>query len=139
MGSGSVVKEPLVVKSALTGFLDDEEETEQDFQLVAPDRFQPGQKHLFTQVRIYLGGKKPVFVECALSKKHVVLDVVKHVLTLYRKDKNLKEQVTFECPDTEPTGFELRQVDDDSDCSSDHSGPMVFYKPHPDFGALDGN
>jgi hypothetical protein len=31
MGSGSVVKEPLVVKSALTGFLDDEEETEQDF------------------------------------------------------------------------------------------------------------
>lgn len=78
-------------------------------------------------------------MDCALSKKHIVSDVIKHVLTLYRKDKKLKEEVSFECPDTEPAGFELRQVDDDSDCSSDHSGPMIFYKPHPDFGALDGN
>jgi hypothetical protein len=73
----------------LTSLLDEEEDSdENDFLLIAPDKFQF--THLFTQVRIYIGGKKPLFISCDLSKKHIVKDVIKHALTVYRRDKKLK-------------------------------------------------
>lgn len=100
------------VKSALTEFLADEEEHEQDFQLVAPDKY--GQKNFFTQIKIFIGGKDNTNIQCDLSKKHLVKDVIKHVLTLYRKNKNLK---IFECPTDQPQCFDLRHIDDDSDNS----------------------
>jgi hypothetical protein len=81
------------VKSALTEFLADEEENESDFQLVAPDKY--GLKNFFTQIKIYIGGKDATNIQCDLSKKHLVKDVIKHVLTLYRKNKSLQ---IFECP-----------------------------------------
>jgi hypothetical protein len=66
-------------------------------------------------VKIYLGGKEPVFLSCELSKRHMVRDVIKHVLTLYRKEK-LK---VFDCSADQPHCFDLRHIDDDSDCDSE--------------------
>ena len=83
-------------KSALTEFLADDEEDESYFQLVAPDKFD--QKQFYTEVKIFLGGKEPIFLNCELSKRHVVRDVIKHVLTMYRKEK----MKVFECPADQP-------------------------------------
>jgi hypothetical protein len=77
---------------------------------VPPDKFGKN----FTRVKIFIGGKSPDdFIECELSKKHLVKDVIKHVLTLYRKNK-IK---IFECPADKPDCFDLRHLDDDSDLS----------------------
>ena len=53
-----------------------------------PDKF--SQKNLFIKVRFSIGGKKPVFIECELSKRHTAGDVIKHLLTLYRKNKEVQ-------------------------------------------------
>lgn len=83
-------------KSALTEFLADDDEDESHFLLVAPDKFD--QKNLYTEVKIFLGGKEPIFITCELSRRHVVRDVIKHVLTIYRRDK----MKVFECPVDQP-------------------------------------
>ena len=72
---------------------------------MAPDKF--SQKNLFITVRFSIGGKKPVFIECDLSKKHLAKDVVRHVLTLYRKNKAIREKVQFSASVEEPEAFEL--------------------------------
>ena len=62
-----------------------------------------------------------------LSKEHLVKDVIKHVLTLYRRNKTLRQQVKLDLPDV-PEVYEFRHIDDDSDSSSDEQG--VYYKPN---------
>ena len=73
------------MKSALTEFLnDEEEESENDFLLKAPDRYTAG----YIRCKFFIGGKEPLFVgPCDLSQNHNVKDVIKHVLTLYRRNK----------------------------------------------------
>ena len=74
--------------------LDQEDsDDENDFYLLAPDRYQ--ERHLFTKVKFAIGGKKPLFYACDLSRKHQAKDVIKHLLTLYRKDKDMREAVNF--------------------------------------------
>jgi hypothetical protein len=75
---------------------------------------------------------------CELSKKHLVRDVIKHVLTLYRRSK-LK---IFEAPADQPQCFDLRHVDDDSDISSSSGGEdeaRIYYKPLMELPPLDLN
>jgi hypothetical protein len=103
--------------------------------LVAPDKY--GLKNFFTQIKIYIGGKDATNIQCDLSKKHLVKDVIKHVLTLYRKNKSLQ---IFECPSDQPLFFDLRHIDDDSDNSEDSEGEnRVYYKPLWELPALDLN
>lgn len=41
-------------------------------------------------MKFYIGGKLPVSIgPVELSKKNLVRDVIKHVLTLYRKNKEV--------------------------------------------------
>ena len=49
---------------------------------------------------------------CELSRKHKVSDVIRHVLTLYRKRPEIKDGVKF-VSDDRPEAFDLRHVDDD--------------------------
>jgi len=106
---------------------------------VAPDKF--SQKNLFITVRFSIGGKKPVFIECDLSKKHLAKDVVRHVLTLYRKNKVIKEKVQFSASVEEPEAFELRYVEDDSDSDSEeaqYDDPRdKYYKADMELRGLD--
>ena len=60
-------------------------------------------------------------------------DVIKHALTLYRKEK----MNVFECPADQPQCFDLRQIDDDSDYDSEEEQPTTFFKPLWELPALD--
>jgi hypothetical protein len=55
---------------------------------------------------------------CELSRKHFVKEVISHVLTLYKGNKDLRQKVGFkeELLDL-PEAFSLRLVDDDSEDS----------------------
>jgi hypothetical protein len=56
-------------------------------------------------------------------------------LTQIRKDKELQSKVQFDSPLTEPSCFELRHIDDDSDSD----GGDVYYKPFWDLPPLGDN
>ena len=130
-------------KSALSEFLSGEmDDSENDFQLTAPDKLL--QKNLFITVRFSIGGKVPLFIECDLSKRHTAKDVIRHLLTQYRRNKEVRERHKFTAPLDEPAAFELRHIEDDSD--SDFSDDLSqrlddprdkFFKPDMDLKGLD--
>lgn len=69
-----------------------EEDDENDFILNPPDKFNPMQKHLCTSVRFFIGGKLPVSIgPVDLSINFSVKDVIKYILTLYRKNREVQE------------------------------------------------
>ena len=77
--------------SAASNILENENSSENDFLLLAPNKFEIGERHLFTRIKFFIGGKSAdTFVETDLSKKHTVRDVIKHVLTLVRRDQFMK-------------------------------------------------
>ena len=83
--------------------MDTNQESENDFLLLAPNKFEAGERNLFTTIKFFIGGKcADDYVETDLSKKHVVREVIKHVLTLVRKNPILKMCVKFDCPLDEP-------------------------------------
>jgi len=84
-------------KSALSAFLEaEEEEDENDFTLQTPDRHNPTQAHFCQSIKFYLGGKLPVSIgPIVLSRVYPVKDVIRHVLTLYRKDKEIKDKINL--------------------------------------------
>lgn len=113
--------------------MEDEEEDENAFELVPPDKYT--QNHLLVHIKFFLGGKSPEYIgPVDLSKNHQVKDVIKHVLTLYRKNKDLKTKVQLEFADV-PEAYELRHVEDDSDDSDEQDG--VFYKPSMELPPLE--
>lgn len=65
------------------------------------------------KIRIYLFST-PKFININIYKKSLVGEVVKHVMTLYRKDKLLNGSCPLNYPD-EPNAYELRLIDDDED------------------------
>jgi hypothetical protein len=73
---------------------EEDDEEENDFKLVAPDRYNEMTSHLCISIKFWIGGKKPLCVgPCELSRKHKVSDVIRHVLTLYRKKPEIKDAV----------------------------------------------
>ena len=83
----------------------------------------------------------------ALSKNYCVRDVIRYVLTLYRKNKEVSQQVPLDFT-TQPECYELRHIDDDSDSSSSSdevsdkfgftgSKNKVYYKPNMELPALE--
>lgn len=109
-------------KSVFASLMDEEkdEEDENDFYLQPPDKFNISQKHLYQQTTFFIGGKVPVSIgPVELSKNFKVKEVIKFVLTLYRKNKAVNTAVKLEYA-TQPECFELRIVDDDSDDDSDN-------------------
>ena len=71
-----------------------------------------------------------------LSRKHIVKDVIRYVLTLYRKNKELKSKVELEYADC-PDAYELRHVDDDFDSSASDGSNTQFYRPSMELPALE--
>jgi hypothetical protein len=83
--------------------METDQASENDFLLLAPNKFQPGERNLFTTIKFFIGGKTADdCIETDLSKKHVVREVIKHVLTLVRSDPILKMTVKFDCALDEP-------------------------------------
>lgn len=85
-----------------------------------------------------------MFIECDLSKRHTAKDVIRHLLTQYRRNKEVRERHQFTAPLDEPGAFELRHIEDDSDSdfSDDLSqGPVdprdKFFRPDMDLKGLD--
>ena len=77
--------------SKLTALLDDESDTSGDFFLAAPDKYGVTTRHLYTQVKFSIGGKVPdSFITCELSTQHIAKEVIKHVLTLLRRNRELQ-------------------------------------------------
>ena len=71
--------------------MENDEESENDFLLLAPNKFQFGERNLFTTIKFFIGGKSADdYIETDLSKKHIVREVIKHVLTLVRRDPILR-------------------------------------------------
>lgn len=117
------------MKSGLTSFLneDNEAENENDLYLQAPDKYNPYQSHLLVSIKFYIGGKSPVFLgPIDLSKQFLVKDVIGYILTLYRNNKTVKQQVELEHAD-QPDCYELRHIDDDL---SDSDEDQEYYKPN---------
>jgi hypothetical protein len=69
----------------------------------------------------------PLFIEIHISKKHMVNDVIRHIMTLYKKDARLSKN-SLRYP-THSDAYELRLIDDDDD----------YFKPLFDIAALDKN
>jgi hypothetical protein len=69
----------------------------------------------------------PLFIEIHISRKHIVNDVIRHIMTLYKRDQRLSKN-SLRYP-THPDAYELRLIDDDDD----------YYKPLFDIAALDKN
>jgi len=66
------------------------EEDENDFYLEPPDKYDPMQRHLCHPVTFYIGGKLPAAIgPIELNKNFFVKDVIKYILTLYRKNKDV--------------------------------------------------
>ena len=61
-----------------------ESKNRNSFLLAPPDKFSPKERHLYTRVKFALGGKKPVYLTCELSRKHFVKEVINHLLILYK-------------------------------------------------------
>lgn len=78
-------------QSLFSQFIENENESEMDFLLVPPNKFQPGERNLCITINFYIGGKSSLAVITTdLSMKHLVRDVIKHVLTLLRKDRYIQ-------------------------------------------------
>lgn len=124
--------------SRLAALLDEDSDNEADFVLKAPDKYAATQRHLYTLVDFSIGGKQPdAFIKgCELSKAHLAKDVVKHVLTQLRKNRALQDLVKFKNDLTDPEGFQLKQVEDDSDDSEQEEAGTPF-KPASDLPPLD--
>ena len=55
----------------MSKFLENDQESENDFLLLAPNKFQPGERNLFTTIKFFIGGKSADdYIETDLSKKH---------------------------------------------------------------------
>ena len=75
----------------MSKFMENDQESENDFLLLAPNQFQPGERNLFTTIKFFIGGKSADdYIDTDLSKKHMVREVIKHVLTLVRRDRFLR-------------------------------------------------
>ena len=61
-----------------------------------------------------------------ISRISKVGDVIRHIMTIYRKDPELSKESPLLYP-LNPDAYELRLIDDDSD----------YYKPFYEVGALD--
>ena len=69
----------------------------------------------------------PALLQINISKKHIVNDVIKHIITIYKRTPELfgKRPLRHE----EPEGYELRLIDDDEE----------FYTPFMEISPLEKN
>lgn len=110
--------------SSLTAFLDDPKESEGDFLLPTPS---DGDQSAIT-IRIYLFGT-PSFLSVKISRRTAkVGDLIRHVMTLYKRDTLLSGKLGALQYPNNPEAFEMRLVDDDSGDK---------FKPYYEVGALD--
>ena len=108
--------------SMLTTFIDNAKSSEQDFLLPTP---QEGDTANGIKIKIYLFST-PKFMCIHILKSSKVADVIRHIMTLYQKDKLLSEAKPLQ-HQNQPEAYELRLIDDDED----------YYVPFYEIGPLD--
>jgi hypothetical protein len=111
--------------SALTSFLDDSSKanSEGDFLLPIPSEGDP----TAVKIKIYLFST-PKFINVTINKASKIGDLIKHLITIYKKDPLLSNEKPLLYP-TVPDAYELRLIDDEDGEAS--------YKPFYEVGALD--
>ena len=68
--------------------------------------------HGAVNIQIYLFGTEK-FLNLNITKSSKVGDVIRHIMTVYKKDKILSEHIPLLYP-LNPEAYELRLIDDDS-------------------------
>lgn len=107
--------------SLLTSFIDNSNESELDFLLPTPS---DGDNNSI-RIKIFLFST-PKFLCIHINRGSKVGDVIRHIMTLYQKDKLLSDPQPILFP-RNPEAYELRLIDDDED----------YYKPFYEIGPLD--
>ena len=77
------------------------------------------------KIKVYLFST-PKMIEIFIYKKTQVTDVIKHIITLYTKDKELSNENPLKHPD-KPDAYDLRLIDDDEN----------YYAPFYEIGPLE--
>ena len=62
------------------------------------------------KIRVYFFNT-PKFIDIHVSKSNIVVDVIQHIITLYKRDKTTQGK-SLRYPDN-PEAYELRLIDDD--------------------------
>lgn len=81
--------------------------SDNDFIIAPPADSDPSS----VKTRIYFFST-PKFIEIQISKKNKVEDVIKHIITLYKRNSDLSTSRPLKFPD-HPDAYELRLIDDD--------------------------
>lgn len=97
---------------------------EGDYLLPTPSEGDPGA----VRIKIFLLAT-PKFMELTILKQAKVGDLIRHIMTVYRKDPLLGGDKPLQYPKV-PEAYELRLIDDDE-------GGKESYKPFYEVGALD--
>lgn len=112
--------------SMLTALLDCTEDQEGDFLLPTPSDDDP----LAVKIKIYLFGTSN-FLQLNISKVSKVENVIRHIMTVYKKDKPLVEKCQPLLYPLNPEAYELRLIDEDAKSQEER------HKPYYEVGALD--
>lgn len=101
--------------------IDDVKDSSNDFLLPTPAQGDPNA----ISIKVYLFGT-PKLMQIYIYRKSMVLDVIRHIMTLYSKDALLSAEQPLKHPDY-PEAYELRLIDDDED----------YFTPLYDMGPLE--
>jgi len=96
---------------------------DQGFMLNVPNEKDPD----YLSMKIYFFGTPENF-EINISKKNKVIDVIRHIMTLYQKNDRLSVKCPLKFPNN-PEAYELRLVDDEDEDEQ--------FKPYYDIGSLE--
>jgi hypothetical protein len=95
--------------SLLSTYIDNTNDSSADFLLPTPSEDDPAA----IKIKIYMFST-PKFMQIYIYKKSSVADVIRHIMTLYSKDKLLSGDMPLKFP-ISPEAYELRLIDDDED------------------------
>jgi len=93
--------------SALSEMLLNSQGNENDFLLPPPSEKDPD----FLKLKVYFFST-PKCLDLRILKTNIVIDVISHIMTLYRRDPELSEWLPLKYPN-HPNAYELRLIDDD--------------------------
>ena len=117
----STTIQDLVLGSGLSEAMDNT--TQHDFVL---QKAQPGSKY-YLKCQIYFFDT-PQSIKIEIGWNEIVRDVIKHIMTLYRKDKEMTASMPLSHPDN-PDRYQLFFIDDDE---SEHAPDYDMGARNPD-------
>lgn len=120
--------------SLLSDFIGNSKKFDYGFMLHPPADKDPNS----IKTKIYFFST-PKFLEIHVSRKNIVSDVIRHILTMYQRNDSLSKGTPLKYPNSYEQ-YELRLIDDDDYDSDDSKGENNnYYKPSYEYGALEYN